>query len=335
LEREQKYKFFLTDFPFEKLDIERKVLEERGFRAEFDQSWCETPEEVIASAGNPEVLLVHHAPITREVIEALPGLKVIGRYGTGYDVVDVEAAGEMGVYVVNAPDYCVEEVSTHVIGLLISLVRKIGYLHNFIMTEKWESEEDFRRAGRISRLKGKRLGLIGFGRIGQRVAVKARALGLEVVVYKRRRNQELALDFGIEYAGLEELLRKSDYVSLHVPLNAETEYLLGEREFSLMKPGALLVNTSRGRIIREEDLVAALKEEEIAGAALDVFASEPLEKGHPLLGFDGKKMVLTPHSAFYSQEAEVEVRRSVLEAAIELLLGRKPDNLVNQVNQES
>lgn len=332
MDREKKFKIFLTDFPFESLEVEREVLEQQGFnfKAELAQDWCETPDEVIAAAGNSDVLLVHHAPITREVIEALSGLKVIGRYGTGYDVVDVEAASERGIYLVNAPDYCVEEVSTHVIGFLIALVRKIGYLHNFIMAEKWESEEDFRRAGRISRLKGKRLGLIGFGRIGQRVAGKARALGLEVLVYKRRSNKKLPADFEIKYVGLEELLKKSDFVSLHVPLNAETENLLAEREFSLMKPEALLINTSRGRVLREDDLVTALKNGEIAGAALDVFAGEPLEKGHPLFGFDGRKVVLTPHSAFYSEEAEIDVRRRVLTAAVELLQGRKPDNLVNQ-----
>jgi len=371
---ERRFKFFLTDFPFESLKIERELLERRklGNRVELIQGWCETPEEVIAAAGNPDVLLVHHTSITREVIEAMPGLKVIGRYGTGYDVVDLEAANENGIYLVNAPDYCVEEVSTHVIGLLISLVRKIGYLHNFIVDEKWENEDDFLRAGRISRLRGKKLGLIGFGRIGQRVAFKAQAFGLKILVYTRgfaedpgadsggefdrkviehdrqgidydRRVIELDIEgvecdrrgikydkLGVEYVGLEELLGKSDFVSLHLPLTAETEYLLGKREFSLMKSEALLINTSRGRIIREEELASALEEGLIAGAALDVFAHEPLERGHPLLKFDNRKVVLTPHSAFYSEESEMEVRKKVLAAALELLQGRKPDNLVNQ-----
>lgn len=402
MKSELRFKIFLTDFPFESLGIERELLERRKLenKVELAQAWCETPEEVIAAAGNPDVLLVHHAPITREVIEAMPGLKVIGRYGTGYDVVDLEAANENGVYLVNAPDYCVEEVSTHVIGLLISLVRKIGYLHNFIMDEKWENEDDFLRAGRISRLKGKKLGLIGFGRIGQRVAFKAQAFGLKILVYTKgfaedpgadsggefdRRGighdkegikydrEEIKQDrrvighdregikydrpgvecdreviehnrrvieydrpevecdrLGVEYAGLEELLEKSDFVSLHLPLTAETEYLLGEREFSLMKSEALLINTSRGRIIREEELAAALEKGLIAGAALDVFAHEPLGRGHPLLNLDSRKVVFTPHSAFYSEESEMEVRKEVLAAALELLQGRKPDNLVNQ-----
>jgi len=331
---EKNFKIFWADFPFSDLQWERKKLEESSLQVEIEEEWCETAEEVIAKAGGADALLVHHAPVTAAVIEELDELKVIGRYGAGYDVVDVRAAEAAGIPVINDPTYCVEELTAHVLALMLALNRKILPLSDLVQAAEWRSDEDFRSAGEIHRLAGQKLGVIGLGRTGMRLAEKAEALGLELLVWDRRAEEKLASRFDLKNlraAELKELLEKADIISLHLPLTSETEGIIGREEFELMKEDAILINTARGGLLQEKALVTALTEGEIAGAGLDVFQKEPLPADHPLLRLaeERENLILTPHAAFYSEEAEAELRESILEQVIAALQGEKPDHIVN------
>ena len=331
---EKNFKIFWADFPFSDLQWERKKLEESSLQAEIEEDWCETAEEVIAKAGGADALLVHHAPVTAAVIEELDELKVIGRYGAGYDVVDVRAAEAAGIPVINDPTYCVEELTAHVLALMLALNRKILPLSDLVQAAEWRSDEDFRSAGEIHRLAGQKLGVIGLGRTGMRLAEKAEALGLELLVWDRRAEEKLASRFDLKNlraAELKELLEKADIISLHLPLTSETEGIIGREELELMKENAIFINTARGGLLEEKALVTALTEGEIAGAGLDVFQKEPLPADHPLLRLaeERENLILTPHAAFYSEEAEAELRESILEQVIAALQGEKPDHIVN------
>ena len=331
---EKNFKIFWADFPFSDLQWERKKLEESSLQVEIEEEWCETAEEVIAKAGGADALLVHHAPVTAAVIEELDELKVIGRYGAGYDVVDVRAAAAAGIPVINDPTYCVEELTAHVLALMLALNRKILPLSDLVQAAEWRSDEDFRSAGEIHRLAGQKLGVIGLGRTGMRLAEKAEALGLELLVWDRRAEEKLASRFDLKNlraAELKELLEKADIISLHLPLTSETEGIIGREEFELMKENAILINTARGGLLQEKALVTALTEGEIAAAGLDVFQKEPLPADHPLLRLAEERdnLILTPHAAFYSEEAEAELRESILEQVIAALQGEKPDHIIN------
>jgi len=330
----KKLKIFWADFPFPDLQWERKKLEESSLQVELEEEWCETAKEVIAGASGADALLVHHAPVTAAVIEELDQLKVIGRYGAGYDMVDVEAATAAGIPVINDPGYCVEELTTHVLALMLTLNRKILPLNDLVQGGGWQSDEDFRSAGEIHRLAGQKLGVVGLGRTGMSLAEKAEALGLELLVWDRRAEEKLASRSdlkNLKAAELKELLEKADIISLHLPLTSETEGIIGREEFELMKEDAMLINTARGGLLQEKALVTALTEGEIAAAGLDVFQKEPLPADHPLLRLAEERdnLILTPHAAFYSEEAEAELRESILEQVIAALQGEKPDHIIN------
>lgn len=341
---------FLSDFPFSEPGLEEKIAAESSLVADVKRGQCEKPEEVLDQAPDVQALLVHHTPVTAGLIKSLPQLEVIGRYGAGYDVVDVMAATEAGIPVINDPVYCREEVSSQVLSYILALSRGLIPLHNMVTNGGWQREEDFRAAGPLRRLAGRKLGIIGMGNVGFRLAEKAAALNLEVYFYNRRAEEKMAeirrrkegkakadafagdsiesLE-DIKPLALDELLQRSDFISLHLPLTPQTEAFIGKRELSLMNEEAFLINTARGKIVQEKALVEALKNEEIAGAALDVFWQEPLPEDHPLLELDESRVILTPHSAFYSEEAEKELRESIMEQALTALAGERPRHTVN------
>lgn len=331
----EKIEIFATDFPFGDLGWEKKMLKERKIAGNIRSSWCDKPGDVIEKAAGADALLVHHTPITAEVIDELDNLKVIGRYGAGYDVIDLEAATTAGIAVINDPTYCIEEVTSHALALMLTLIRRISALDRLIKEGEWQSKEGFRAAGDIHRLQGQKLGLIGLGRIGQRLAVKANALGLKILTWDRRAEEKLAKKSElrrIKPLSLWELLEQSDIISLHLPLTAKTEGLIGREEFEHMKKEAILINTARGSLIEEKALVKALQKEKIAGAGLDVFREEPLPENHSLLNLPveiEKRIILTPHAAFYSEEAESELRRNIMDQVLTVLEGEKPPHLVN------
>jgi D-3-phosphoglycerate dehydrogenase len=255
--------------------------------------------ELMARVKDSEVLVVRSATkVTREVIEAGKKLKVIARAGAGLDNIDTKAAEERGIKVLNAPEAPSLAVAELVIGLMLSHSRKIPQADASMKSGKWE-----KKLFLGSELAGKTLGIIGTGRIGQAVAERAKAFGMKLLFYDVVKNEEFARRVGGEYVELSVLLRNSDFVTLHVPLLPQTEHLIGEKELSLMKPTAVLINTSRGKIIDENALIAALEAKKIAGACLDVYEKEP-PVDSPLLRL--KNVVLTPHIGASTTEAQRE-----------------------------
>lgn len=256
-------------------------------------------EELIERVRDVDVLVVRSATkVTRDVIEAGKKLKIIARAGVGLDNIDVGAAQERGIAVVNAPEATSVAVAELTLGLMLAFVRHIPAADVSMKSGRWE-----KRAFMGRELRGKTLGIIGTGRIGKEVARRARAFGMNLLLYDVVRDEEFAKEVGGKYVELEELLRSSDFVSIHVPLTESTRCLIGQREISMMKPGAILVNTSRGAIVDERALAEALKAGRIGGACLDVFEQEP-PVGSPIL--ECPNTVLTPHIGASTEEAQRE-----------------------------
>ncbi len=300
----------ITDSDHPNIDPELDAIRETNeFTIRLEQ--CKTGEDVIARCQDADGLINQYVPLTKDVLKSLPNCKVITKYGVGYDNVDVDAAAELGIQVCNVPDYGVEEVADHAIALTFNLLRKINLLANSVKNNQWK----FQISAPIHRLSTLTIGVVGLGRIGRAYANKAKALGWNVIGYHKRKVD------GIEQVSLEELCRRADVVSIHIPLNEETHYLFDEKLFSIMKPSAFIVNTSRGAVINEKHLEKAIEQKRIAGAALDVLETEPPEKDHPLFKFD--EVIITPHAAFYSEEAYYDMKRKAAEEAITYLKHRQ------------
>lgn len=313
-----------TDGDFRSTVHERKILEQVGIK--FIEAQCQTPDDIVEHAENiqADALIVLKAPVTRDVINRLPAIKVISRYGIGVDMIDVGAATELGVPVVNVPDYCVDEVATHTIALALSLWRKILLFNDLAVAGSWTVEP----ARPIYRLAGRTLGLVGFGRLAQRVRHKLTGWDMRVMAYDPFAIDEVFQDYRVERAvTLNDLLRQSDIVSLHLPLNESTKKIIGAAELATMKPTALLINTARGELVDEGALSDVLANNGIGGAALDVLSTEPPNKGNKLLRMEN--VVLSPHVAYYSEEALAQVQTHTASAVVDVLSGRRPLNLVN------
>jgi len=314
----RKPKIVITDCDHPSVEIEREILSE--IDPEFVLAHCNTEEEVIEVAKDADGIINQYAPITRKVIESLKKCKVIARYGVGVDNIDVEAATEHGIIVANVPDYCVDEVSTHAMALILACARGITLLDRKRREKKW----DFTLAKPLFRTQGKTLGLFGLGRIARKVVQKASGFGLKVIAYDPYVSK---VDIEVKLVELSQLLTDSDFVSIHAPLTAETKHSFGENELKLMKKTAYLVNTSRGPVINEKALYIALKEKWIAGAALDVTEKEPPNWEYPLLKLDN--IIITPHISFYSEESYIELKTKVAEAVLSVLKGELPRAIVN------
>lgn len=272
-------------------------------------------------AATCDAVATNWAKVTERVVRAGEGrLRAIGRLGIGIDNIAVATATELGLPVCNCPDYCIDEVSDHALGMLIALSRKIAFFH--LRTKR--GEYNLAAGGMLQRLRGQTLGLVGLGRTAQALVPKARALGLVVVSANRSGND---YGTGCEMVSFDELLRRSDFISLHAPLTPETRHLFGRDQFRAMKPTAHLINTSRGALIDEAALYEAIQAGEIAGAALDVFNPEPPNIHQPL--FQDERVLVTPHAAFISQQSLDDMRRRVALQLVEALRGNVPNNLVN------
>jgi len=311
----------VTDHVFPSLSIEREILDQVG--ADLVAVQATQEEQLYDVVSGADALLVCYAPITKAVIERLDRCQIIARYGIGVDNVDVAGAAAHGIVVTNVPDYCMDEVSDHALTLLLACARRLITLDRRVRAGRW----DARDAVPVRRLHGRVLGLVGFGKIPRLIAAKAQAFGVEVVAHDPYCDDAIIAAHGVRRMDLEELLRQSDFISIHVPLTAETHGLVGERELRMMKPSAYLINTARGPIVSEAALVRALQEGWIAGAALDVLEREPPGSDHPLLGLDN--VVLTPHVAFYSEESLQELQRKAAEEVARVLSGQPPRYPVN------
>jgi len=311
-------KIVITDCDHPSIEIEKEILSE--IDPELILAYCNTEDEVIEAAKDADGIINQCAPITRRVIESLKRCKVIARYGVGVDNIDVEAATEHKIIVANVPDYCVDEVSTHTIALILACARGITLLDRKIRDKKW----DFTLAKPLFRTKGKALGLFGLGKIARTVAQKASGFGFKIIAYDPYVSK---VDGGIRLVEFSQLLSDSDFISIHSPLTNETRYSFGENELKKMKKTAYLINTARGPIINEKNLYVALKGKWIAGAALDVMEKEPPDWENPLLRLEN--LILSPHISFYSEEPYVELKTQTAKAVLSVLKGKLPRAMVN------
>ena len=311
-------KVVITDCDHPSVEIERKVFSEIDL--EFVLAYCNTEDEVIEAAQEADGIINQYAPITRRVIESLKRCKVIARYGVGVDNIDIKAATEYGIIVANIPDYCIDEVSTHTMALILACARGITLLDSKIREKKW----DFTLAKPLFRTKGKTLGLFGLGRIARAVAQKASGFGFKIMAfdpYVSKVNREIKL---VKFS---QLLSDSDFISIHTPLTDETRHSFGENELKAMKKTAYLINTARGSIIDEEALYRALEKRWITGAALDVMEKEPPNWENLLPKLDN--LIITPHVSFYSEESYIELKTKIAEAVCSVLKGKLPRAFVN------
>ncbi len=260
--------------------------------------------------------------VTAKVIEAGKALEVVGRAGAGVDTIDVEAATERGIIVMNTPGANTIAVAEHTIGLLLALARKLPQAHGALKGGRWEKE---RFAG--IELFNKVLGIIGLGRIGAEVARRALGLRMQVIAYDPYLTQEAAQRIGVQVVELDQLLERADFISIHTPLTAETRNFLGLPEFAKMKESVRIINCARGGVINEEALVQALLEGKVAGAALDVFEKEPLRPDHPLLGLE--QVIVTPHLAASTEEAQAGVALAIAQQIADVLIRGLVRNAVN------
>jgi D-3-phosphoglycerate dehydrogenase len=315
-------KVYVTDYEYASLKEEEGEINKINARLIPVQSLTE--DEVIANCKDADGLLNQYAPISRKVIENLPNLKVVGRYGVGVNTIDMEAATDHGICVVNVPDYCMDEVSDQAFALIIACMRKVVLLNNQVKNRGW----DYKLGKPIHRLRGQKLGLLGFGRIPRSLAEKAKPFGFELLVYDPFVKDDIVKEFGGKLLTLDELLQSADVISVHVPLMKNTEHMISTKEFGMMKKTAIIVNTSRGAIIDESAMIEALQHKQIGGAGLDVLETEPVGKDNPLLDMDN--VIITPHISWYSEESEVELKQKAARGVAEVLQGKVPTYLVNK-----
>jgi len=271
-----------------------------------------------------EAMVLGLEPVDDWLLERARRLRIVARYGVGYDTVDVDACTRRGIYVTHTPGVLSVAVAELTIGLMLSLSRRLIGADRYTRMEWWRPERGRLQIG--TDLNGKVLGIIGLGRIGYEVAARARAFNMEVLYYDVEPKEEAERSLGAKYTDLEALLRNSDFVSLHVPLTPRTRRLIGERELKMMKPTGYIINTSRGQVIDEEALCKALREGWIAGAGLDVFEKEPLQRDSELMKMDN--VVLTPHIGSYTAETRRAMALMCIENVRSALSGNIPPNLV-------
>jgi len=281
-------------------------------------------EEVVARTRDADALVVAFSPINRRVLSALEGLKTVVRTGVGYDVIDVPAATELGVIVVNIPDIWIREVANHALAMLLAWNRKIVTLDRQVRAGVWSGAVPGDRTGALH---GETVGIVGLGNIGSAFARRVAALETTVIACDPYVEPARFAALGVERVSLEALAERSDYVSVHTLLNAETRHLIGEAFFRRMKPTAILINTSRGPVVDEKSLARALQEKRLAGAGLDVWEQEPVAPDNPLLTMD--TVIATPHAAYFSSPAVAQVPRRCGEEVARVLTGQRPLNVVN------
>jgi len=310
----------VSDIVFPNLDRARAVLSAIG--AELRLAEEPKPEAILRVAKDADALLATYAKITAEMIRQMTRCRIISRFGIGVDNVDIPAATERGIVVTKVPDYCIDEVSDHAMALLLSAVRKIPLANSLVQQGRWEMPA----VVPIHRLRGSVLGLVGFGRIPQLVAPKAQAFGMRVVSFDPYIPKDVFDRANVESVDFPQLLKVSDYVSVHAPLLPETQGLFNADAFRQMKPHAYLINTARGPIVDEAALAHALDAGQLAGAALDVMTKEP-PTGSPLLG--RPNVIITPHTSFYSEESLNDLETKAAEEVVRVLKGQAPKNPVN------
>jgi D-3-phosphoglycerate dehydrogenase / 2-oxoglutarate reductase len=317
----------ITDYDYGDVDIEREIIDGAGLRLMAAQ--CKSEDDVIAAARDADAIIAQYATIGAKAIGAMTRCELIARYGTGTDIVDVDAATRHGILVSNVPnDWCENEVADHAMALLLAAACKICRYDRATHsgTWRWQTGEP------IHRISGRTLGLLSFGAIARAIGRRAAGFGLRVIASDPYMPAADITARGVAPVSLEELLEQSDYLVIQAPLTKETHHLIGERELRLMKPAAILINTARGPIVSDEALYRALSENWIAGAGLDDIEEEPAKiadwtPDNPLFRLDN--VIITPHAAYYSEESVRTVREFAASEVVRVLTGEPPLSPVN------
>ena len=317
----QSKKILITDYAWATLEPEREVLSAIG--AELIVAETGTEIEFLKYAPDVDGILTNWAKVTTDVVKAAEKCQVIGRYGIGLDNIDMVTATSLGMVVFNVPTYCLEEVSDHAMALVLAMARKVPRLNNEVKNRSWD-----RNIGpQMYRIRGQKLGIIGFGKIGQLIVPKAKGFGMEVLAYSPSLTDTVAKVYGVKNVDFEELLTESDFITIHCPLVPETSNLINADALSKMKSTAYLINTARGGVVDHNALFHALQENWIAGAGLDVLPDEPPAADFALLDLDN--VIITPHAAFWSDESINDLQISAARGVLEVLTGKIPDAIVN------
>src|SRR5690349_19573825 len=305
----------ITDSPFPSLEPAQKAL--ARLDPQYRMAKSPSADDILAVAHDADAILVTYAKLPGELLRQLPRCKAIGRFGLGVDNIDLPAAKALGIAVNYVPDYCLREVSDHAMALLLGLARKVTQSNALVQSGRWEVPP----LVPLRRLEGRVLGLIGFGNIPRALAPKAKAFGLRVLTHDPFVKKDVLEHAGVEGVSFDDLLARSDFISVHAPLTPATRGLVNAAAFAKMKKGAVLINTARGPLVDEAALVAALDSGQLGAAALDVVTTEPLAKDSPLIGRDN--VIITPHTAFYSVEALEELQTKCASDVARVLSGEK------------
>jgi len=312
------FRVLITDRAWPDCSIERDVLKSVG--AEVVEAPRTDEQTLISLARDADAIGTNWAPVTANVIRAATRCKTVARFGIGLDNISVPTATGLGIPVTNVPDYCVSEVSDHALALLLAAARNVAFFH----ARTKAGEYNLSAGPPMRRLSGMTLGLIGFGHIARALFPKARALGMTVIANTRRLDD---CGTGCTMVPLDELLARSDFISLHAPLSDSTRHMISGPQLARIKPTAWLINTSRGGLIDNAALEAALAAGRIGGAALDVFEPEPPDLSDPL--YKDERVIVTPHAAFVSAESLHELRLRASRQIADALEGKRPANVVN------
>ena len=316
-----RYRVLVTDFVWPTLDRERAILEPLG--VELVPSPSGDEKTLARLAAGVDGIMTCFANVTPAVVRVPERLKVVARYGIGVDNIAVDVATGRDAVVTNVPDYCVEEVAEHALALLFACARRLTIYDRAVRDGNWDSAV----GTPLYRIAGKNLGIVGFGQIGRRVAAKAQALGLEILAFSPRLTPADAQAAGCRAVSLAELLKESDFVTLHLPLTPQSAQMFDSAHFSQMKPGAVFINTSRGGLVESAALAEALESGHLAAAGVDVLPQEPPGPDEPLLGQDN--LVVTPHVAFNSEESLAELQTRTAQSVARVLQGQMPESVVN------
>lgn len=318
----------VTDSTLDDDDVYESVLKRAGLGVRRAQ--CHTPEQVRTVARDAAALIVQWAPIDRSVIQALPKLRFISRLGIGTDMIDIEAATDAGVAVANTPDYCVSEVASHSVALILAAARCLRSLDEAVRQHNWQLDHASYPTRRLEDLTA---AVLGFGRIGRRVAAQLAALGMRVLVHDPYVSHDAIVTHGHGPVDFDGALRNADFVSLHLPLADQTRGIIDDAAIELMRPGGYLINTCRGGLVDEAALVAALETGRLAGAALDVFHEEPLPEDHVLLRLPNVQ--LSPHAAWFSSQSSRDLPRLAAAQVARFTAGEAVDSILNPRYQAS
>ena len=314
-------KVLITDYVWPSIDPEREVLEAAGFELVV----APDPSEATLAklAKDVDAIMFCFAQVTEKVVRSAEKCVVASRYGIGVDNVNIPVCTELGIVVTNVPDYCIDEVSEHALGMIFALNRRLMPHTGEVKDGGWNKVALNKP---MRRMNGATLGVIGFGRIGRAIAQRASAFGMKTIAY------DPMIEAGKEIGStrtttFEDVIAGSDFITVHVPLTPQTRGMIGKKELAAMKPGSIIVNCARGGLIDESALAEALASGHLAGAGLDVMEPAPPTGDHPLL--KQENVIITPHTAFFSQASTLELERRTAQEVVRVVGGAPPENFIN------